>query len=59
MKNRYIPPELKVVTFAVRSNILESSYIGLGDGVIEARKNTFGFWDSESDNESEELESLY
>ena len=49
MKNRYIPPELKV----------ESSYIGQGDGVLEARKNTFGFWDSESDNESEELESLY
>jgi len=59
MKNRYIPPEIKVVTFTARSKILESSYIGQGDGVLEARKNTFGFWDSESDNESEELESLY
>ena len=61
MKNRYIPPETKVVTFTARSKILESSYIGQGDGVLEARRrrSSYGFWDSEDNNESEESESLY
>ena len=51
MKNRYIPPETKVVTFTARSKILESSYIGHGDGVIEAKRRSIGPWDSEDDNE--------
>lgn len=54
MKNRYIPPEIKVVTFAVRSNILESSYIGQGDGVIEARRRSIGISVSEADDEYDE-----
>ena len=51
MKSIYTPPEIKVVTLTARNKILESSYIGHGDGVIEAKRRSIGPWDSEDDNE--------
>ena len=54
MKKVYISPEIKVVTFTARHNILESSYIGFGNGVIESRRSSSDFWDSEYDDEKDE-----
>ena len=52
MKKKYISPEIKVVTFTARNNILESSYIGPGHGPLDA-KGSIGFWDSEDDEYDE------
>lgn len=50
MKKKYFSPEIKVATYTIGDNILESSWIGPGHGELEA-KTSYGFWDPEDEDE--------
>lgn len=50
MKKKYFSPEMKVATYTIGDNILESSYLGPGNGPLEA-KTSYGFWDPEDEDE--------
>ena len=44
MKKVYFSPEIKVVTLRYVHNILESSWLGAGDGEVEA-KGFYEIWE--------------
>lgn len=50
MKKVYFSPEIKVATFRCKHRILESSWLGEGDGEVEA-KGFYGSWELDEEDE--------
>ena len=50
MKKVYLSPEIEVVTLRYVQNILESTWLGEGDGEVEA-KGLHGSWEFDDEDE--------
>lgn len=50
MKKVYFSPEIKVVTLRCVHKILESSWLGEGDGEVEAQ-GFYGSWEFDDEDE--------
>ncbi len=53
MKKVYFSPEIEIVNLGYFHNILESTWIGEGDGEVEA-KGFYGSWEIDDEDEDED-----